>query len=119
MENTRRHTIPAHVAGMLRHARHARGWSLRRAGREAGVSASMLVHLEAARRAPSTTVAAAIIRAYGLPPGDATALMDAAVGGAGRDYTPWGTPTSRWDVVHGAAPGLHRIRRTRTPLPLM
>jgi hypothetical protein len=63
----------------------------------------MLVHLEAARRAPSTTVAAAIIRAYRLPPGDATALMDAAVGGVGRDYTPWGTPAGRWDVVHGAA----------------
>jgi len=103
MEHTTRHTIPAHTGRMLRDARLSRHWSYRRAGRETGVSASMLVHLEAARRAPSTAVAAAIIRAYKLPSWQAAALWDAAVEGAGRDYRSWSTPASRRDVGHVAA----------------
>ena len=97
-----RHTIPRHVAVMLRDARRSRGWSLRTAGRRAGVSPSTLVHLEAARRAPSETVAAAIIRAYELLPSEAAALWDVAVAGAGRDWRSWCTPVGSQGMVHDA-----------------
>jgi len=86
-----RHTIPRHVAVMLRDARRSRGWSLRTAGRRAGVSPSTLVHLDAA-----------IIRAYELLPSEAAALWDVAVAGAGRDWRSWCTPGGSQGMVHDA-----------------
>ena len=57
-------TIGRDVADMLADARHARGWSLREAGRRLGVTAGTIVHREKARRAPSIIVAEDIIDAY-------------------------------------------------------
>ena len=73
---------------MLRDTRLSRRWSLRKAGREAGVSAGTIVHLEKARRAPSRSVAEAIIGAYGLRGPQADALRDVSVEHAGRDWLP-------------------------------
>jgi transcriptional regulator with XRE-family HTH domain len=79
-----RRVITPDVAAMLAAARRGRGWSLREAARRAGVSPGTIVHLEAARRAPSIIVAEDIIEAYGLPPADAARLRSAAVTDAGR-----------------------------------
>jgi transcriptional regulator with XRE-family HTH domain len=79
-----RRAVPPDVAAMLAEARRNRGWSIREAARRAGVTPGTIVHLEAARRAPSIIVAEDIIEAYGLPPRDAARLRNAAVTDAGR-----------------------------------
>jgi transcriptional regulator with XRE-family HTH domain len=79
-----RRVITPDVAAMLARARRSRGWSLREAARRAGVAPGTIVHLEAARRAPSAIVAADIIEAYGLAYADAELLRGAAVTDAGR-----------------------------------
>jgi transcriptional regulator with XRE-family HTH domain len=71
---------------MLADARRGRGWSLREAGRRAGVTPGTIVHLEKARRAPSILVAEDIIDAYELPNDCAEMLRSAAVTDAGRSY---------------------------------
>ena len=81
-----RRTIGQDVADMLAMARRSRGWSLRQAARRVGVTPSMIVHLEKARRAPSALVAEDIIDAYQLPDDSAELLMSAAVPDAGRSY---------------------------------
>ena len=53
--------IPADVAGMLRACRLARGWSIRRCGREVGTDPSMVLRLERGERRPSVATAMRII----------------------------------------------------------
>jgi transcriptional regulator with XRE-family HTH domain len=73
---------------MLAAARRKRGWSLRQAARRANVTPGTIVHLEKARRAPSTVVAEEIICGYRLGPAEAAMLRAAAVPDAGRS-SPW------------------------------
>jgi transcriptional regulator with XRE-family HTH domain len=79
-----RRTITPELAAMLAEARRRRGLSLRQAARRAGVTPGTIVHLEKARRAPSTAVAERIIEAYGLPADLADWLRSEAVTDAGR-----------------------------------
>jgi transcriptional regulator with XRE-family HTH domain len=84
-EDMTRRTITPELAAMLAAARRRRGWPLREAARNVGVSVGTIGHLEKGRRAPSTVVAEAIIRAYDLSPADAAMLLAEAVEGAGWD----------------------------------
>ena len=112
LENGRRdghRDLPRDVADALRHARRARGWSIRAAARHLGVAASMIHALEHARRRPSVVMAETLIDGYGMTPADARRLRAVALPGVGRD-SPWkrGSRTvTRWDVPHarGGAPG--------------
>ncbi len=84
-DDSTRRTITSELAEMLAGARRRRRWSLREAGRNAGVAPGTIVHLEKARRAPSTVVAENIIRAYELAPSEAAMLRAEAVEGVGKD----------------------------------
>ncbi len=76
------------TAQALARARLERNWSYRDAAEATGVSPSHLWALEHARRAPSLTVAAAIINAYRLKGAVADAVFRQAVDDAGRDWQP-------------------------------
>lgn len=84
-DDSTRRTITPELAAVLAAGRRRRGWSLREAARSIGVAAGTIVHLEKARRAPSAVVAANIVDAYELDPGEAAMLLDQAVEGAGKD----------------------------------
>ena len=88
MNVERRPPLDAATARALARARLERNWSYRDAAEATGVSPSHLWALEHARRAPSLTVAAAIINAYGLKGALADALTAQAVDDAGRDWRP-------------------------------
>ena len=81
---SRRRTLPPDVGRMLWAARHRRGLSLRRAPQRVGCSHALIVAFEAGTRAPSTAMAAELIRAYRLDREDADWLYDWAVPDAGR-----------------------------------
>lgn len=83
-----RRTLPADVAELLRWHRQARGWSLRRAGQETGISYTHIASMESGVRAPSTVVAELLVQAYEMRPADAELLLSAAVPGVGRDWRP-------------------------------
>jgi hypothetical protein len=83
-----RRDLPADVARALRLGRRARGWSLRVAARNLGVSAGHLCHIERRQRAPSSVVAEILIDGYRLGPFDAGRLRAVAVRDAGR-ASPW------------------------------
>ncbi len=99
-----RRTITADLGDALRQARLARGWSVRRAAARIGCAHGTVVHLEAARRAPSVIMAEAILDAYGDALDDDTAdeLLAQAVDDAGRTW-------------HG--PNVTRGARHRSPDP--
>lgn len=89
----RRPPLDPATAQALGAARRARGWSYRQAARETGVSAGHLHNLEHANRAPSLSVAEALIATYRLwrTPAEtdlAYALRVQAVDDAGRDWQP-------------------------------
>jgi DNA-binding XRE family transcriptional regulator len=84
-EDTTRGTITADLAAVLAAARRRRRWPLREAARNVGVAPGTIVHLEKARRAPSSVVAEKIIDAYRLDPSEAAMLRAEAVQGAGWD----------------------------------
>jgi hypothetical protein len=81
-----RRTITPGLAGMLAAARRGRGWSVREAARRARCSPGMIVHLEKARRAPSTLLAEDIIDGYRLDYRQADLLLAEAVDDAGRSW---------------------------------
>jgi transcriptional regulator with XRE-family HTH domain len=83
-----RRTLSPAVAAMLAGARRERGWSVREAARRANVTAGTIMHLEKARRAPSTVVAKAIIYGYDLAFDEAEMLRAEEVPDAGRS-SPW------------------------------
>jgi DNA-binding XRE family transcriptional regulator len=113
MEDTTRHTITADLAAMLAAARRRLGWPLRAAARNVGVSEGTIVHLEKGRRAPSTVVAEAIIRAYELSDAEAAMLLAEAVEGAG-----WDSPYKRPSMGTGSGGGLYGARPgRRAPRP--
>lgn len=76
--------LPAELADSLYEARLARGWSLRRAARETGVSVGMLCHLQAGKRLPSAALAEDLIENLALSPEVASALRAVARPYAGR-----------------------------------
>lgn len=78
-------TLDRDVAALLRHARRARGWTIRGAGRRLGVAASMICHLEHGERRPSTVLAEILIDGYKMAPADARRLRAVALRGVGRD----------------------------------
>lgn len=79
-----RRTVTPAVAAILAAARQDHGWSLREAARRIGCAPGTVVHLEAARRAPSVITAQSIIDAYDLDDDQADMLMAEAVDGAGK-----------------------------------
>ena len=83
-----RHVVSDATAVDLHSARAARGWSLRKAAVELGISYQHLHHLERARRAPSPSVAEALIVGLGLGPTASARLRSEAVHGRGRDWQP-------------------------------
>lgn len=85
MENTLRSTIPSELGAALRHARQARGLSLRAAAPRAYISAGHLCNIEHGFRAPSAFVAAMLVDVLGLPTDITEELMRFAVYGAGHD----------------------------------
>lgn len=88
-----RSVVSGKVAAMLARARLSRGWSVRQAARQAGVSPGTIAHLEKARRAPSVRLAEDLIEAYELGETARALLLAEAVPDAGR--------SSSW----------HRLRR--------
>ncbi len=80
--------LPADIARSLRLGRRHRGWSLRTAERNLGVSFSYLCHLENGNRVPSSVVAELLIDGYRLGAEEARRLRSSAVPDAGR--------SSRW-----------------------
>ena len=83
-----RQAVSAATATDLRVARAARGWSLRQAAVELGISYQHVHHFERARRAPSPSVAEALISGLGLGPTTSARLRSEAVVGRGRDWQP-------------------------------
>jgi transcriptional regulator with XRE-family HTH domain len=83
-EDTRRHVLTPETAAMLASARRSRGWSLRQAARQTGVSFGTIGNLETARRAPSTAVALILVSAYRLSHDDSRQLLGESVTDAGR-----------------------------------
>jgi transcriptional regulator with XRE-family HTH domain len=60
-----------------------------------GIDRAYLAHLEAGRRAPSKSVAEALITVLALPDDLAERLREAAVEGAGRDWPGRGVPKGK------------------------
>lgn len=85
-DDSTRHLPPPGFGAVLAAARHRRGWSQRTAAARIGVSNGYLAMLETDRRAPSRTVAEALIETLDLSGDDADIVDDAAVEDAGRDY---------------------------------
>lgn len=83
-----RHTLTPRTAQRLREARNHAGLGRGQAARLANISASYLHKLEQAQRAPSASVAEALIAAFELPPDIALALRTEAIPGTGRDKEP-------------------------------
>lgn len=82
-----RHVLPLPVAAILRRERLARGWTLRRTEREAGVSNGYVSMLERGLRAPSFAVADCLVAAFRLTYHDAEALRShARHAGRSRPY---------------------------------
>lgn len=73
--------IPADVAGMLRACRLARGWSIRRCGREVGTDGAMVLRLERGERRPSVATAMRIIDRLALDFVQADRLLAVSAGG--------------------------------------
>jgi transcriptional regulator with XRE-family HTH domain len=84
----RRPPLPPEVAAMLAAERIRRGWSYRRAAREAGTSAGYLHMLEHSQRAPSVTMAYNLAEAYRLDETQLGELLEYATDSAGRDWRP-------------------------------
>lgn len=79
------HRLTPQTALALRGARTAAGIERGRAASLAGISPRYLGKLERGERAPSTTVAEALIAALELPPAVAEQLRAEAVPGVGKD----------------------------------
>jgi transcriptional regulator with XRE-family HTH domain len=79
------HELSPAMASALRTARYRRGITLTEAARITGCTKGHLSLLENAKRAPSATMARALIRTYRLSPDDAERLTAESVKGVGRD----------------------------------
>lgn len=116
--------VPADVAGALREARTARGWSLWQAGRELGTDGAYVLRLERGERWPSVAMAELLVLVYRLDGDAAGRLLRCAVPGVGRSNPkktrrrrlmthqvgPSGTPATSAD-----APSSHGISPDRRP----
>jgi transcriptional regulator with XRE-family HTH domain len=86
MDTSHRHYLPQPLAYVLWRRREARGWTQRDVASRVGIDRAYLAHLEAGRRAPSRSVAEALIAVLALPADLAEQLRSAAVPNAGRDW---------------------------------
>jgi transcriptional regulator with XRE-family HTH domain len=83
---SRRHTLDPAIGAMLARRRRQLGWSLRIAGRRAGISFGMIGMMERGQRAPSVVLAVHLARAYRLSDADVRLLLSGAISDVGRDW---------------------------------
>lgn len=86
VDDSRRHYPPPGLGAILAAGRRRRSMSQRDLAAAAGISAGYVAMLETEQRAPSESVAAALIEALRLSGDDLLVLLDAAIPDVGRDW---------------------------------
>lgn len=86
IDDSLRHYPPPGLGAILAAGRRRRNLSQRQLAATVGISAGYVAMLETDRRAPSESIAAALIEALRLSGDDLLVLLDAAIPNVGRDW---------------------------------